>query len=455
MPIGTHKMFNMKNSPATFPPAFSSRMKKQLGTAWEAFVRAHQQTAPVSIRINPQKKAEGQLFPQSAPIPWCNHGRFLPERPKFSNDPLWHAGAYYVQEASSMLLCHVLKQLKIQKSITALDLGAAPGGKSTILLDHLPKGSLLLCNEPIHSRLTVLKENLARWGRSNVLVSQHKPQEIAQTGLHFDLILIDAPCSGEGLFRKQPEAMKHWSHEQAEFCALRQKNILKDILPALVPGGYLIYSTCTYNPAENEHQVKELLQNGLEEVSLAFPKAWQIENRTHGYQCYPHLFQGEGFFLSVMKKTDINSIKQRTRNKTQNWKTTEQKLRRQINELLPATRSYVILENPRHGIFALPPELVESATSTLSRLPRCRPITDIIRKKGSLILPTPAAALQVGWEAGIRQHHLTEKEAHDFLQGRPLSNPDQLKGLLLARFRGLSLGWVKAVPGRMNLLKAK
>ncbi len=441
-----------------FPPDFTRRMQDQLGPEWEAFAQAHQEEAPVSLRVHPLKWRNelSNELPLQKKVPWCPRGYYLSRRPHFPSEILWHAGAYYVQEASSMLLCHLLSQIKLPQNALVLDLGAAPGGKSTLLLDHLPKGSILLANEPIKNRLPALRENLRRWGYAHALVSQHQAREITEAGLSFDLILVDAPCSGEGLFRKQPEAMKAWSKRQADLCALRQTKILQHILPALKTGGYLIYSTCTYHSEENEKQVENLREAGLCEIRPDIPADWQVKTLRNGYQCYPHKLAGEGFYFALLQK-ETEGEKPRSRKTihkpaASDWKAAGQEVRLQLSEQLPAIREWPLLESPRHGLFALPPESAEQALQLLSRLRRCRPIAEVFRRKGKLLRPAPAAALQIGWQKGVALHELSTEEALGCLQGHPPANPEEKRGHLLLTYRQLPLRWAKGVRGRLNLL---
>ncbi len=441
-----------------FPPYFIQRMKKQLGPDWENFAQAHRKEAPVSLRVHPLKWRDelADELPRMEPIPWCEQGYYLTERPHFARQVLWHAGAYYVQEASSMLLAHLLAQIKLPQNAFVLDLGASPGGKSTLLLDYLPKGSILLANEPLRNRLPALRENLQRWGYPNVLISQHQASEITASGCQFDLILIDAPCSGEGLFRKRPEAVKEWNEQQADFCALRQTKIIQDILPALKSGGHLIYSTCTYNPNENEKQVKGLVKEGFREIHPEFPSAWQIERRSLGYQCYPHQVKGEGFYFALLQKeikTERHAVSSQPKPTSSNWKSSNKKTKEQLSTWLPNIQERVVLENPRHGFFALLPEHAEKALHLLSRLRRCRPIAEAARLKGKLLRPAPASALQIDWHAKTNRYELSAEEAQAWLRGSPPANPLEKRGYLLLTYRQLPLAWAKGVPGRMNLLK--
>ncbi|HRF42010.1 MAG TPA: RsmB/NOP family class I SAM-dependent RNA methyltransferase, partial [Saprospiraceae bacterium] len=283
-------------------PDFRIQMQAQLGAAFADFADALTQPAPVSIRANRHKwtgpaQHDGQ-------VPWCKNGYYLAERPPFTLDPLLHAGAYYVQEASSMSIAHALRQLvDLENPLLALDLAAAPGGKSTLLAGMLSADSLLIANEVIRNRYQALRHNLARWGLPNVAVSQHDPEDFAPLAGSFDLVLVDAPCSGEGLFRKDPDAQKEWSPAQVGFCAARQRRILAQAAALMAPGGVLVYSTCTYNDEENAANAAWLQEvAGLEYAPVNWPSEWGVEERRWGYQFYPHRVRGEGFYVACFRR---------------------------------------------------------------------------------------------------------------------------------------------------------
>ncbi|GAB3814418.1 hypothetical protein GCM10028895_07510 [Pontibacter rugosus] len=226
----------------------------------------------------------------------------LPTRTSFFTlDPLLHAGAYYVQEASSMFLEQALKQsIDLDESLHVLDLCGAPGGKSTHLASLISKDSLLVANEVIRSRASILAENVTKWGSGNVLVTSNDPREFSRLPDFFDVMVIDAPCSGEGMFRKDHAAVGEWSEENVNLCAQRQQRILMDVWDALKPGGLLIYSTCTWNEKENEENIAWLAaQEGVESIKLEVQPEWGIIptqlNGLEGYRFYPHRVQGEGF----------------------------------------------------------------------------------------------------------------------------------------------------------------
>jgi 16S rRNA C967 or C1407 C5-methylase (RsmB/RsmF family) len=292
------------------PESFIKRMEKQLDKEnFQSFLSHYREDAPVSIRLNPAKAIKSEGLEQ---VPWAKHGYYLPERPVFTLDPLFHAGAYYVQEASSMFVEEAFRQVMANaEGIKVLDLSAAPGGKSTLLASLLDNSSLLVANEVIRARVGILEENLSKWGHPNIIITNNDPSDFSAIENYFDLILVDAPCSGEGMFRKDPEACNQWSEENVQLCAGRQERILADIIPALKPGGILIYSTCTFSKEENEENIKLLVEEeGFTSIRLQLKEEWNItesvettnEGAAYSYRFYPNKVKGEGFFLACLKK---------------------------------------------------------------------------------------------------------------------------------------------------------
>lgn len=282
------------------PIEFETRMRNQLSADYDKFVEALESESPVSVRINPSKL--NQLLPLER-VEWCQTGYYLNNRPVFSSDPLWHAGTYYVQEASSMMIEAAFLKVRslLNGPLKVLDLCAAPGGKSTLLANLLDNDDVLVSNEVIRSRVPVLYENLCKNGYPNCIITNSDSSDFEKIGGVFDLVLVDAPCSGEGLFRKDPEAVDQWNPENVTTCELRQKRILDSISKCVKPGGFIIYSTCTYNPGENQEQVK-LLENlnfELTEFALNY-------GSYSTFQCMPHTIKGEGFFISLLKNKGNN-----------------------------------------------------------------------------------------------------------------------------------------------------
>ena len=276
------------------PEAFIIRTKNLLGDEWSDFERALNEESPVSIRLNPKKinpdKMSDTSLLSAESIPWATDGFYLKSRPSFTSEPLFHAGCYYVQEASSMILEHFVRN-NFPHPAKVLDLCAAPGGKSTHLSALLSEESLLVANEVIRSRASVLVENLTKWGNPNTIVTCNDPAEIGKSLLgFFDVIVADLPCSGEGMFRKDPAAVVEWSVNNVRLCAERQRRIIADILSALKPGGVLIYGTCTYNREENEENIDRICRD------------FDAELLEESCRMMPHQIKGEGFFIAGMRK---------------------------------------------------------------------------------------------------------------------------------------------------------
>lgn len=288
------------------PGDFINRIETQNYIDAFSLINALEEPSPVSIRIN-GNKWDGTPV-NSEPVPWCREGYYLQERPSFTLDPLFHAGCYYPREASGMFLDQVFEQvIRLPEKCRVLDLCGAPGGKSTHLADFVGKEGMLISNEVIRSRAPVLAETITKWGTGNVLVSQNDPSAFRNMEGYFDMILVDAPCSGEGMFRTQI-AIDEWTISNAALCAERQKRIISDIWPALKENGYLVYSTCTFNPDENERNIRWLVSNNEAECLRmdisSFPGVTEIDYEgIFGYGFYPGRIKGEGFFIAVIRKT--------------------------------------------------------------------------------------------------------------------------------------------------------
>jgi len=239
----------------------------------------------------------------SAPVPWCPNAFYLDERPAFTADPLFHAGLYYVQEASSMFLATVLRQW-VTTPVLMLDLCAAPGGKSTLARSVLPEGSLLVSNDPVRTRAEVLSENMMKWGHEDTIVTNNYPRDLARTRLLFDIILTDLPCSGEGMFRKDPNTIAKWSEQNVQACAKLSRSIVEDIWPSLKPGGLIIFSTCTFNERENEENVEWIINElGAELLAIDIDDDWNIiQLKPCCYRFLPGFTRGEGLFMAALRK---------------------------------------------------------------------------------------------------------------------------------------------------------
>ncbi|MBQ8737280.1 MAG: RsmB/NOP family class I SAM-dependent RNA methyltransferase, partial [Bacteroidaceae bacterium] len=264
----------------TLPDIFINRMRLLLGDkTYSEFEQSFSEIPPVSIRYNPNK---WQKEKNGVKVPWCESGYYLPSRPTFTFDPSFHAGTYYVQEASSMFLEQFLNTY-IKHPVVALDLCAAPGGKSTLTISKLPAGSVLVANEIIKLRSQKLAENIIKWGNPNVIVTNNQASDFSYLNEFFDLIICDVPCSGEGMFRKDAQAIEEWSSNNVDICQNRQREIINDIWRSLKPGGLLVYSTCTYNTLENEENIEWIVKTfGAEVLPCSPVEKWNITGNMCG-----------------------------------------------------------------------------------------------------------------------------------------------------------------------------
>lgn len=303
--------------------AFVERVKKDpfLG---EELLTSLDTASPTTVRLNPFKKTE--VYANEEKIPWCKNAIKLVERPQFTLDPLFHAGCYYPQESGSMILDTVLRSLPLPAYPICLDLCAAPGGKSTLLLSFLEGRGLLVSNEVIHSRAQILKENVTKWGPNNTVVTNADPSEFDRLDGFFDCMVVDAPCSGEGMFRKLPDSRTEWSEDNVHLCAARQTRILHDVWPSLKAGGYLIYSTCTLNEMENETNVQNFCQETGAEIITVPDLPAKSDRKGLGYYCLPNHMNTEGFYFAVLKKPDgiVSNIKWKTKKDFKPIKKTEE-----------------------------------------------------------------------------------------------------------------------------------
>lgn len=436
-----------------FPSAFEQRMRQRLDKTWQEFENAHRQPSPVSIRVN-RKKVKSPLYSNN--IPWTSHGYYIDERPSFTLDPLFHAGSYYVQEASSMFLEQAFLQAVDQtKTINVLDLCAAPGGKSTHLLSLMNNESLLVTNDVIRSRASILAENIQKWGYDNVAVTNNDPKDFKRMTGFFDVIVVDAPCSGEGLFRKDAAAIDQWSMDNVALCAKRQQRILSDVWPALKEGGILIYSTCTYNESENEDNLIWLAnEQNVEFVPLKVDKECGIEviekSQLLGYRFFPHLVRGEGFFISVVRKTG-DQAEVRIKNKHSFTGPSKKTMEQMPGWLLVPEEKTFILRNDQVQFFP------RSKTSEIEFLSKNSHLitagTVLASVKHEKLIPEHASALSV--ELNKKNFNVIDLDlagALQFLRKDSLSVMSDKKGFAVIQYKDTPLGWVNVLENRLNNL---
>jgi 16S rRNA C967 or C1407 C5-methylase (RsmB/RsmF family)/NOL1/NOP2/fmu family ribosome biogenesis protein len=417
-----------------------------------AFLQAQSEDAAVSVRLHPRKPLA--LFPASGVVPWCAEGRYLPSRPSFTLDPAYHAGAYYVQEASSMFLAHAVRQVLPAGStgLRVLDLCAAPGGKSTLLASVLGEENLLVSNEVIRARASILEENLTRWGHANTIVSSNDPRDFSRLPGYFDAIVVDAPCSGSGLFRKDKAALDQWSDNNVTLCGQRQERILADVLPALRQDGYLIYSTCSYSLREDE-QILDWLstQQSMESVRLTNHPDWRIREtqsacKAWGYKFLPGEVRGEGFFLAVLRKTQPAATVAASRFRS----TAEKGMWQQIPWFTPPEGTIMLQTQP--GVYSFLRAEFEPDLQLLQK-------NLYLRKAGTRLgepahkdwIPAHDAALSIfARSENIPSITVTADEALRFLKKEDFIQAHPPRGWYQVRYQGLGLGWVKSLGNRIN-----
>lgn len=434
------------------PEGFSEQMQAQLGGEWPAFLEALNAPPPVSIRINPYKALPlGENFDG---VKWNSDGFYLPERPVFTLDPTFHAGAYYVQEASSMFVGEAVRQLvSHQAPLRVLDLCAAPGGKSTLLLSSLPPDSLVLANEVIRSRYQSLRHNLAKWGYPNACSSMHDSRDFGTLEGFFGLILVDAPCSGEGLFRKDPAATGEWSVANVQLCAGRQKRILADAVRLLAPGGILLFCTCTYNRQENEGNAAWLADTfGLEPEPLGLKAGWGIASAGLGYQFYPHRVRGEGFYLAAFRKNGGAFYKgPRLRALVpKGYQPLPAKLRKEMEQWVDMPGQLEFFQDAGGNVIAFPSELREPAAQLSHALSRFQAGAELGQFKRNGFVPEPALALSILAANNIPRVELEREAALLYLKKEPFVTKEIPDGWAMVTHQGLGLGWIKGLKNRIN-----
>lgn len=435
---------------------FLLRIRQQFGDQSELFVQSLNNTPPVSVRLNSLKMC-GHLFEGQEVVPWCAQGRYLDQKPVFTLDPLFHAGCYYPQEASSMVIDWLLRNVcRLPDNPMVLDLCGAPGGKSTLLASWLNGKGMLVANEVIKSRAVVLYENLVKWGAANTLVTRNDPGDFAGFNSLFDLLVVDAPCSGEGMFRKDKRAVDEWSAGNARMCSLRQQRILSDVWPALKEGGFLIYSTCTFNPAENEENMDWFSSTyGAEVLPIEVPEWWGVASvpvgKGNGLAFYPHRVRGEGFFVCVIKKTASEKTVDFSR-KPRKQKGRE-KPDSELTQFLTFGETCKYTLEGDHWI-VYPETLSNEMDWLVSRLN----VVGYGVKPGQFVKgkfnPAHELAMSVALnKEAFTKLDLSETDALRYLKGEALVAPETCaRGIVLVTFNDVPLGFARNIGNRMNNL---
>jgi 16S rRNA C967 or C1407 C5-methylase (RsmB/RsmF family)/NOL1/NOP2/fmu family ribosome biogenesis protein len=438
-----------------FPEPFIKRIELQLNDDATAFLEALCGSPVISVRKNAQKPTEAWTDMET--VAWCAEGRYLSQKPVYTLDPLFHAGCYYPQEASSMMLDWVLRSLNpVSEQLVVLDLCAAPGGKSTVIASWLQGKGVLVCNEIVKSRSLILLENMIKWGTPNCVVTRNAPADFTKLDALFDIIVVDAPCSGEGLFRKDTRAIDGWSEASAAGCAVRQRDILDAVWAALKPDGIVIYSTCTFNPTENEKNIQDFAEHyNAEILPLNIPEQWGVVaidiGAGNGLSFYPHRTRGEGFFIAAIRKgREEESDKIKTSAKDRFIKVSR-------------NNSFASLLKPQtEWIFFEDKESIRAFSATCAKeLYRIRQSLNILEygillgeqsKKG--FAPAHNLAMSTAFinNSSFPEIELELPLALKYLKGETLPPFDSPKGFTVLKHKGVILGFGKNAGTRINNL---
>ncbi len=474
-PLLAVRRFNLLSLPKVifsffmdFPSDFIEQTRSVFAGEAEALLDSLLTVSPVSIRYNPVKSIISAK-PGQSPVPWSSSGVYLGKRPSFTFDPLFHGGYYYVQEASSMFLEQALRTIlslneNEYKSLKILDLCAAPGGKTTLTASVMPSGSLLVANEVIKTRANILAENIIKWGNPDVVVTHNDSSVFKKIGGFFDVVVADVPCSGEGMFRKDKRAVEEWSLANVKLCASRQREIIGNIWDALKPGGFLVYSTCTFNLSENEDNVDWICENlGAETIKIPVSDDWGITGSVKGdsdidvYRFLPHKVKGEGFFLALIRKnnydSDIETVPAASK-KNQGKKKSLPK------ELIPAEVKALLSDNEEFNFDIDDNGKIRSIRNLhLADYLKIKEHLHVIyagitvgELKKSFFIPDISIALSDKLDISkVKACNLDLNQTISYLRGEAIVLPDnQDLGWLLICYENKPLGWVKNIGNRAN-----
>ena len=431
-------------------------------------------TAPsVSIRENRRKPSPDYAsIDIDGVVPWCAAGRYLSSRPSFTLDPAMHQGRYYVQDASSMFLSHVVNTLVGDSAapLLALDACAAPGGKTTALIDALPDGSVVVANEYVPKRAAILKENIIKWGYPGVVVTRDDTARIARACRDFDVVVADVPCSGEGMMRKDKTAVEQWSPSLVDECVARQREIVVNLWDAVVPGGYLIYSTCTFNRKENELMVEHMVRDiGAESVRIQVEPDWNItpgiDTSCHCYRFLPGLTRGEGLFMAVLRKpgeAERGKGLGRGGKKPAGKKASRRPSAAAVNvrDVAAAAGKWLSRDGgyeltvDEGRVNAVPGNMSALSCALSERLNVIHHGVCVGEIKGGAIIPSQSLAMSQALSIdAFPRVELSREAALDYLRREALTLPDGTpKGFVLVCYESYPLGFVKNLGSRANNL---
>ena len=453
--MGHSSYLCVQNRSMGFPLAFEERLRRQRGDA-EDLLESIRGVASLSVRLNPGKVVGLEdLVDGAEVVPWCGEGRYLRERPNFTLMPQLHGGAFYVQEPSSMSLGAALDVALplIGGEPVCLDLCAAPGGKATLLMSRVGKGGVVVANEVVRQRAWILRENVAKWGSASAIVTNRTAGQIGESGVMFDLITVDAPCSGEGMFRKDAGAVSEWSEQGAAQCAVRQREILGAIWPALRAGGLMVYSTSTYNPEENERNIDWLHDTyGARALELELPaEVERIDTRAGvAYGFYPHKVRGEGFFLCLLRKGDDDGVVAVRRGKRQVGQY------RQYRGALGCVEGLSVYQRGEE-LYGFPVGLSQrmvGLAEALDPLMAGVHVGTVMEKRGKVaVCPGAELPLSMAYVRGsMAEVEVSLEVARKYLHGDAdiAVGEGVADGWVVVTYGGLPLGFVKKMGGRVN-----
>ena len=441
------------------PVAFTERMRKQLGAEEaERLFEALDSTSPVAVRLNPAKCGDEGVWSDGEAIAWSKWGRRLKERPSFTLDTAFHAGAYYVQEAASQFIDYIVSHEDLS-GCRVLDMCSAPGGKTTIYSTAVGATGLVVANEYVRSRANVLADNVRKWGMGNVLVTNNAPEHLAQFEGWFDVVAVDAPCSGEGMFRKEEVAREDWSEEAVRMCAARQLSIVREAWRSLRQGGLFIYSTCTFNEDEDEGVLRAFIEEAGDVFEpsqrVEIDEKWGIVTGNVGafqtFRFFPHKCDSEGLFVAVARKAE--SATQRTpKARKKVMQEVDKASRRELAKWLKEAENHTFAM-VADTIYAYRTEqfrAVQALSEGLTAIYSGVAMGQIFKGK---LKPDWALSQYVALQRdGVATEELDEARALDYLRKRDVAVGDMAEGVNLVTHRGRALGFVKRVGARCNNL---
>jgi len=442
------------------PEGFKTMIADTLGQSDAEILFAALNSEPeTSIRINICKSPLSQFYPGMTEVPWSPSTFYLEKRPNFTLNPLLHAGVFYVQDASSTVYETIVRNIGWERPVKAADLCAAPGGKTTAILNGLPEGSVILANEFVASRANILKENLCKYGYPDVVITNSDTSRLSAIKEYFDLVTIDAPCSGEGMMRKEEVARTQWSEGLIRQCATLQREIIDNAVAMLAPGGYLIYSTCTFNTQEDEDNAAYIADTyGLTPVDMGLAGKYGIRPQVKGdipcLRFIPGFTKGEGLFVAVFRKDDDGISAKGSKKMRKGDKKGKIKIDPKI---LATAQSWIEkdVEIRPHGerLLALTPLTAE----LLDRMPKDVRIisagVEIGEIKGKDLIPSHQLAISIISSQSFPEVELDEEDALRYLSREAIALPgDTPRGYVLVSYEGFPLGLVKNLGNRSNNL---